>query len=94
MIRSIAALNLLQPTTLPQTQANQSTLDTVMSDVFILLGALSVFMIVVAGIRYIFARGNPEKTGQAKNIIMYSVMGLVIAGLAYSFVAFVLERAG
>ena len=51
-------------------------------------------MIIVAGVRYIFARGNAEATAKAKNMILYSVMGLAIAALAASIVNIVLSRAG
>lgn len=88
------ALQLITPTGLPQTSATQSTLNTILSDVFILLGAIAVLMVVIAGLRYIFARGDAEKVKQAKNMIQYSVIGLIISALAYSIVNVVLQRAG
>ncbi|MBX4197654.1 pilin [Candidatus Saccharibacteria bacterium] len=85
-------LNLLNSTNLPKT--NDNVIKTVLTDTFILLGAISLLMIVIAGLRYIFARGNAEATAQAKNMITYSVMGLIIAALAASIVSVVLNRAG
>jgi glucose uptake protein GlcU len=90
------ALNLIDPTNanLPTACANQATLNTLLGDLFILLGAISVLMIVIAGLRYVMARGNSEKTTQAKNIIQYSIIGLIISSLAYAIVSFVITNAG
>ena len=92
-------LTLISPTTnstnhIPMACANQATLNQILSDVFILLGAISTLMIVIAGLRYVMARGQPDKTTQARNIIQYSVIGLIISSLAYAIVAFVITNAG
>lgn len=79
---------------LPQTDANANTLNTLLTTFFIILGAIAVLMIVIAGTRYIFARGNPEKITQAKNVILYSVIGLVLAAMAAAIVNVVIGRAG
>jgi type IV secretory pathway VirB2 component (pilin) len=89
-----AALKLIDKSNLPQTPANDSTLRTILTDTFIIIGAIAVLMIVIAGTRYVFARGNPEKITQAKNVILYSVIGLVLAALAASIVNVVIDRAG
>ncbi|HET7827355.1 MAG TPA: hypothetical protein VFK97_00610 [Candidatus Saccharimonadales bacterium] len=92
MIR-IADLNLVTSQNLPQTNTD-NTVHTVLTDLFVALGAISVLMIVIAGLRYIFARGNPESTAQAKNMIQYSVTGLIIAALAAAIVNVVLNKVG
>jgi cytochrome bd-type quinol oxidase subunit 2 len=89
---NFSALQVLDPHSLPKT--NDSALQTLLTDFFIVLGALSILMIVIAGVRYIFARGNAESTAKAKSMIAYSVIGLIIAALAGSIVSVVLNRAG
>jgi cytochrome bd-type quinol oxidase subunit 2 len=91
-MRNFSALQIISPGPLPQT--NDNALQTLLTDFFILLGAAAVLMIIIAGVRYIFARGNAEATAKAKNMIQYSVMGLVIAALAASIVNIVLDKAG
>jgi hypothetical protein len=91
-MRYLSALHLIDSKNLPKT--NNNTISTLLTDVFILLGAISVLMIVIAGLRYILARGNAETITQSKNMILYSVMGLVVAALAASIVNVVLSRAG
>lgn len=78
---------------LPKTNADQDTLNEIFSIVFVTIGALAVLMLVIAGLRYIAAQGDPNKMAEAKNMIIYSLIGLVIAALAAAIVNFVLGRA-
>lgn len=56
------------------------------------LGTICVIVIIIAGIRYATADGDSGKVSQAKNVILYAVVGLIVALLAYAIVNFVLER--
>lgn len=78
---------------LPQTPADQPTLNRILSIIFVTIGALAVLMIVISGLRYIAAQGEPNKMAEAKNMIVYSLIGLVISALAATFVNYVLGRA-
>ncbi|MEX1058986.1 MAG: pilin [Candidatus Saccharimonadales bacterium] len=78
---------------LPQTPADQPTLNKILTFIFVTIGALAVLMIVIAGLRYIVARGEPTKMAEAKNMILYSLIGLVIAALAATIVNYALGRA-
>lgn len=55
-----------------------------------LLGMVSVVMIVVGGFRYTLSRGEASEVKTAKDIILYSAVGLIVAILAYAIVNFVL----
>ena len=77
---------------LPTSPANQDSLDKILTIVFVTIGAIAFFMILVGGVRYIFARSNPEKITQAKNIILYSTIGLILAASAGAIVQVVLDR--
>ena len=54
------------------------------------LGTIAVIMIVVGGIRYTLSNGNASEITGAKNTILYSIVGLVVAMLAWSIVNFVI----
>lgn len=54
------------------------------------LGAIAVIMIVIGGIRYTLSNGDSSAITGAKNTILYAVIGLVVALLAYAIVNFVL----
>ncbi|MEK7080594.1 MAG: hypothetical protein AAB925_02045 [Patescibacteria group bacterium] len=44
-----------------------------------LVGALSVIMIIVAGILFLTSAGSPERIGTAKKALIYAIVGIVIA---------------
>lgn len=54
------------------------------------LGAIAVIMIVIGGIRYALSGGDQTQITAAKNTILYSVVGLVVAIMAYAIVNWVL----
>lgn len=55
-----------------------------------IIGVISVIMIIVGGVRYAVSGGSAEQVKGAKNTIMYAIIGVVIAILAYAIVNFVL----
>ena len=57
-----------------------------------LIGAISVIMIVYGGIRYTTSGGNDKNVTAAKDTILYAVVGLVVAILAYAIVNFVITK--
>jgi hypothetical protein len=59
----------------------------------IIVGAASVIMIIYGGFRYITSGGDSGKVGNAKNTLIYAIVGLVIVALAQIIVRFVLTQA-
>ncbi len=57
-----------------------------------LIGAVSVIMIVIGGIRYTVSGGEASAIEGAKNTILYSVVGLVVALLGFAIVNFVVTN--
>jgi len=55
------------------------------------IGAISVAMLVWGGLRYIISGGDSKKITDAKNTILYALLGLIIAFFAYAIVNFVLN---
>lgn len=55
-----------------------------------LVGALSVLMLIVGGLRYVVSGGNNAAVTAARNTILYAIVGLVVCFLAYAIVNFVL----
>ncbi len=54
-----------------------------------LVGAVAVIMLVIGGFRYVTSNGDQNSVAGAKNTIMYALIGVVVAFLAYAAVAFV-----
>lgn len=54
------------------------------------LGAVSVVVIIFAGIFYTTSNGDAALITKAKNTLLYAVVGLIVAVLAYAIVNFVI----
>ena len=74
--------------------ATVDTLQTILQIIFVTIGALAVLLIIIAGLGYITAQGEPTKVSQAKNALLYALIGLVLAASAELIVNFVLNRIG
>lgn len=56
-----------------------------------IIGAVAVIMIIIGGIRYVTSNGDSAQTTSAKNTVLYAVVGLVVALMAFAIVNFVLR---
>ncbi|MFZ1801874.1 MAG: hypothetical protein WAW62_04255 [Candidatus Saccharimonas aalborgensis] len=65
---------------------------TVVNTLLYVLGATAVLMIVIGGIRYVTSQGDAAHIKAAKDTILYSVIGLIVAILAYALVNFVVTN--
>jgi hypothetical protein len=55
-----------------------------------IIGAIAVIMLIIGGIRYVVSGGDSSAVTSAKNTILYAVVGIVVALLAYALVNFVI----
>ena len=62
----------------------------IINTILIVLGMIAVIMIIIGGIRYTTSNGDSGQIASAKNTVLYAVVGLVIAIMAYAIVNFVL----
>lgn len=69
-----------------------SELQNIVNIVLVICGALAVLTVVIAGFRLITSRGNPSETAQARNAIIYALIGLIVLIFAFSIVNFVVFR--
>ena len=76
-----------QPTTLFGTGG---VITTVTNTLLFVVGALSVIMIIWGGLRYAISGGNSTSVTAAKNTIVYAIVGLIIAFLAFAAVNWIL----
>jgi multisubunit Na+/H+ antiporter MnhB subunit len=56
-----------------------------------LIGAISVIMLIIGGIRYTVSAGDSGNVTAAKSTIMYAIIGLIVAFLAFAIVNWVLK---
>lgn len=65
-------------------------LSTITNVLLFIIGAVSVIMIIIGGLRYILSGGDSSNVSAAKNTILYAIVGIIVALLAYAIVNFVL----
>ena len=56
-----------------------------------IVGAVAVIMLIIGGIRYVTSNGAQDQVTAAKNTIMYAIIGIIVAVLAYAIVNFVVK---
>ena len=66
------------------------TLQVIINVIIGVVGFIAVVMIIIGGISYTTSAGDAGRVKKAKDTIMYGIIGLVIALLAFAIVNFVL----
>lgn len=79
-----AAGNASNPGTALQTRVGQ-----ISNTLLAVAGAIAVIIIIIGGITYITSNGDASRVKQAKDIILYAIVGLVVTIIAYAIVHFV-----
>lgn len=66
------------------------TITTIINVVVGVLGVAAVAVIVLGGVTFVTSQGDAAKVTKAKNTIIYGIVGLFVAILAFAIVNFVL----
>lgn len=67
------------------------TVNQIINIVIGVIGFVAVAMTIYGGVQYTTSAGDPGKVKKAKDTIMYGIVGLVVAILAFAIVNFVLS---
>lgn len=90
ILMQLAAIQINSP--LPKTSGN--LVQNVLYIVFGSLGGISLIIMVWAGMKYTLSSGDPAKTSEAKNQVMYAAIGIAVAASASAIVTFATRRVG
>jgi ABC-type Fe3+ transport system permease subunit len=58
----------------------------------IIIGITAVIMVIVGGLSFVTANGDPQAIARARSSIIYALIGIVIAAIAELLVQFVLNK--
>lgn len=67
---------------------------TITNILLFLIGAIAVIMLIIGGIRYVISGGDQAQVTSAKNTILYAIVGIIVAFLAFAAVNFVTTQLG
>lgn len=70
------------------TRTLQSTIGQVVGLLMFIVGIFSVVALILGGLRYVMANGDQSAIGTAKTMILYAVIGLIVAMSAGAVVQF------
>ena len=70
---------------------NAGIFATISNVLLFIIGAIAVIMIIIGGFRYVTSGGNSASISAAKNTILYAIIGIVVALLAYAIIHFVIN---
>ena len=76
----------IKPGDLPQGNLDSPAVTTVIGIVLGFIGAISLLVIVISGLRYITSSGDPQKASTAKDGIIYALVGIAVALTAEAIV--------
>ena len=54
-------------------------------------GVVAVVMLIIGGIKYVVSGGDSKKVTDAKNTVLYAIIGLAVCFFAYAIVNFVIS---
>jgi len=55
-----------------------------------LAGLVAVIYLIYGGFRYITSRGDEDEAAEAKNVIIYAIIGLIVIGISAVIVRFII----
>lgn len=97
-IAQASTSNTLNISPLPNSDGQKDYADSVWNQgltiVYGIVGVMAVLLLVINGLLYITANGDPQRTAQARRGILFTVIGAVVALLAITIVTAVLKGIG
>jgi len=68
----------------------KASLTVITNTLLLAIGFVSVVMLIIGGFRYVLSNGNEKSVSGAKDTILYAIIGVVVALLAFAIINFVL----
>lgn len=92
MLNYFAQLLNKKDVNIPQPAATPDTITHVLNVIFVVMGALALLMLVIAGFRYTISQGDATSVANSKRMIIYTIVGLIVISLAATIVNFVIGK--
>ena len=80
----------INPDDCEKTEDLNEVIKRIVNTIIFVIGIVAVVMIILGGINYATSQGDPSKVKKGKDTILYGIIGLVVALLAFAIVNFVL----
>lgn len=84
-------LDIVERSTVSKTKAD-GLVKNIINFLLTAIAVVSVIMLIIGGFKYTTSNGDANQVTAAKNTIMYSIIGLVVAIFAFAIVDFVVKK--
>lgn len=74
---------------IPKVDLTPTTIGGVLSAVFMLIGGLAILFMLIGAVRYVTSNGDQSMVKQAKDTILYGIIGVVVSLSAFAVVQLV-----
>jgi hypothetical protein len=89
----IASVNTTVPVdNIPKISLNSATIGAILTAVFTIVGGMATLFLLVGAVRYVTSNGDQGQLTQAKNTILYAIVGIVVSLSAFAIVQFVVGQ--
>lgn len=89
---TLLAAKVNPPSSIPKQDLTNTTLQNVFNIVLALAGAVAVAFVVFGGIKYMLSQGEQNEIKQAKDTILYALVGIVVVVISFILVNFVIGK--
>ncbi|MDO4612081.1 MAG: hypothetical protein Q4B29_01300 [Candidatus Saccharibacteria bacterium] len=69
---------------------NNGVFKQITNTILYIVGIIAVIMLIIGGIKYVVSGGDSKKVTDAKNTVLYAIIGLIVSFLAFAIVNFVI----
>lgn len=73
---------------IPKVTISGNVISQALSAAFVAIGGLSVLFLLIGAVRYVTSNGDQGQISQAKNTILYAIVGIVVSLSAFTIVQF------
>lgn len=70
---------------------NTGVFKQVTNTILYIVGIIAVIMLIIGGIKYVVSGGDSKKVTDAKNTVLYAIIGLVVCFLSFAIINFVIS---
>lgn len=67
-------------------------IDSILGVITYIAGILAVILILVSGYRFVTSGGNPNAITQARQTLMYALIGIIVVAVSQSLILFIFSK--
>jgi hypothetical protein len=76
----------------PKVWINSKAIGAILAAAFTLIGGLATLFLLIGSVRYVTSNGDQGQMAQAKNTILYAIIGIVVSLSGFAIVQFVVGQ--